>query len=401
MTDPAAKRPPATGGRALFLVCLYGVLGFGLEYVLSAALPLLVLERGGDAAVVGLLVAAYGIPTVVLRPILGRVIDTPLRPKVIRGAAAILGLAPLGYLIPALPAMLATRIVQGIGWSGYGTGGQVMLARVAHPARRGQASGYYQATPSLAILVGPSIGLWLYASVGAHGPFLLSAALGLAALALTRWLPIGPPPTPEAHVERRPVRLILGLFDRSAVVPMVLIATFMSVNSLFVIFAPVYARAHAIPIEQLALYYPAYGAVSLFGYLFLARTSDRIGRRRAIVIGCVGAIVGISLAALWPGLIGLAVGSGLYGIATAVVASSVSALTMERAAPGRMGSAMATYSVGYQLGLSVGGAAWGAILSVFGYPWPFVGGALMVAVALAITLAGLGPARPVRAAAAT
>jgi hypothetical protein len=45
---------------------------------------------------------------------------------------------------------------------------------------------------------------------------------------------------------------------------------------------------------------------------------------------------------------------------------------------------MATYSVGYQLGASVGGAAWGALITLVGYPWPFVGGVLMVGVSLAL-----------------
>jgi MFS family permease len=380
--------------RALGLVCLYGLLGFGHESVMAGVLPLVVLERGGGAAFVGLLVAAYGIPTILLRPLVGRVMDTRWRPTAVRSGAAIIGLAPLGYLFPSLPAMVVTRVVQGVGWAAYGTGGHAILARIATPTRRSEAAGYYNATPALAVLIGPTIGLWLYANVSVAGPFLLASALGLGGLLVTRWLPLAPvAPAPTADGSAPPpapkVRLILGLFDPAAIVPMLLIGTFMSVQSLFVIFAPVFAREHDIPIEQLAIYYPIYGVVLLVAHLLLGRVSDRVGRFPAIVSGGLVAIVGLAIAAAVPDLVGLVVGGGLYGVATALISSTVSAVTMESAPPERTGSAMATYSVGYQLGASIGGAAWGTVIAVAGYPWPFVGGALMVAASLAIAVARL------------
>jgi len=163
---------------------------------------------------------------------------------------------------------------------------------------------------------------------------------------------------------------------------MLLIGTYMSVQSLFVIFAPVYARESGIPIEQLGIYYPLYGTVILVAHLTLGRVSDHFGRWPAIATGCVIAMFGLAVATLVPGLVGLLIAGGLYGIATALITSTVSAVTMESAPPERTGSAMATYSVGYQLGASVGGAAWGMVISLAGYPWPFVGGIGMIGIAL-------------------
>jgi MFS family permease len=384
--------------RALAFVCLFGLLGFGHEAVMAGALPLVVYERGGDAAFVGLLVAAYGIPTILLRPLVGRVMDTRWRPLAVRSGATIIGLAPLGYLIPTLPSMVATRLVQGVGWAAYGTGGHAILARIAAPTRRSEAAGYYNAMPALATLLGPTIGLWLYANVSTAGPFALASALGLGGLLVTRWLPLAPvaPAATAAGIDRPKVRLVLGLFDPVAIVPMLLIGTFMSVQSLFVIFAPVFAREHDIPIERLALYYPVYGVTLLIAHLVLGRVSDRVGRFPAIVSGCLVAIVGLAIATVSPDLVGLLVAGGLYGVATALISSTVSAVTMETAPPERTGSAMATYSVGYQLGASIGGAAWGTVIAVVGYPWPFVGGAVMVALSLVIAVTRLRRGSPTR-----
>jgi len=376
----SAARNATVDRRALALVCLFALLGFGHENVMAAVLPLVVIDRGGDAAFVGILVAAYGIPTIALRPILGRLLDMPHRDRVIRGGAAIIGVAPLGFILPALSTMVLTRVVQGAGWAAYGTSGHAILARIAPRGRRSEAAGYYNAMPALAVLLGPAAGLWLYANVSEVGPFVLASALGLAGLALTSRLPSGATARTGVDTPVRPtVRLVAGLFDRSAVIPMLLIGTFMSVQSLFVIFAPVYARVKGIPIEQLGLYYPAYGAVVLVAHLTLGRMSDRFGRWPAVGLGCVLAIAGLSVAALGAGLAGLLVGGILYGIATSLVTSTVSAVTMESVPSERTGSAMATYSVGYQLGASVGGAAWGTVITLAGYPWPFILGAGMVA----------------------
>lgn len=396
-----------SGRRALALVCLFAFVGFGHESVMAPVLPLIVLARGGDAALVGALVAAHGIPSIVLRPILGRWFDTPRRPRIVRAGAAIIGLAPLGYILPSLPAMLVTRTVQGVGWAAYGTAGHAILALAAPAGRRGEAAGYYNAMPALAVLVGPAVGLWLFANVGDAAPFLLSAVLGLTGLAITTWLPLRPgvrpraeepavaasiaaaalpPPAPAGR------RLVAGLFDPVAVVPMVLIAAFMSVQSLFVIFAPVFTTSRGIPIEQLGLYFPAYGAVLLVAQLTLGRVSDGFGRRPTVALGCSIAIGGLVVAGTAGDLLGLLVGGSLYAVATALTTSTLGAVAMESAPPERTGSAMATYSLGYQLGASIGGAAWGALISVAGYPWPFLLGALVLAGTLALA-AGLLPHR--------
>ncbi len=385
-------------GRSLLLVCLFALVGFGHENVIAPVLPLIVLERGGDAAVVGLLVAAYGIPSVVLRPMLGRWLDTPRRPLIVRAGAAVIATAPLGFLVSALPAMIATRTVQGVGWAAYGTAGHAILARVAPAARRGEAAGYYNAMPALAVLIAPTIGLWLFTTSGDAAPFLVSAALGVTGLALTRLLPLHTVAASSTVPAPKP-RLVVGVFDPVAVVPMILIATFMSVQSLFVIFAPVFARNRGIPIEQLGLYYPAFGGVVLLAQLSLGRVSDRFGRRPVIALGCCVAIVGMIAAGLATDLGGLLLGGSLYGLATALVTSTVGAVAMESAPPERAGSAMATYSLGYQLGTSLGGAAWGAIIAAIGYPWPFVVGAIVLAGALGLALALVPGRQPSRAAA--
>ena len=370
-------------------VCLLGLLGFAHETIIQPVLPLVVLRAGGDAAFIGLLVAAYGIPTILLRPLIGRALDTWSHAGIQRGSALLIAAAPLGYLLPLGAITLAVRGLQGLGWAGYGAGAHALLAKIAPVGRRGEASGYYNATHALAILVGPAAGLWLFQNAGAHTPFLLASAVGFAGLLVSLRLRF-----PGSERDRHPVLsdgVIGGIFERSAIVPMVLVAAFQSVQSLFLIFAPVYATATGIPIESLALYYPIYGIVILFGQLTLGRVSDRCGRRNTLIGGNAIAALGVGTVALVGGLEGLVLGASLYGVGNALVTSTLGATTIDGARPGRIGAATATYSLGYQLGASVGGALWGVLISTAGFPWPFLAGSVVIASCVVATRALVRP----------
>jgi hypothetical protein len=69
-------------------------------------------------------------------------------------------------------------------------------------------------------------------------------------------------------------------------------------------------------------------------------------------------------------------------------APAISAMTIDRAPAGRVGSAMATYSIGHQLASNGSSALWGALIAVAGFGWTF--GA---AIALQVITIGLSTAR--------
>ena len=76
--EPRAKREPAKPrlyDRGFVTLCAVTLLGFASFALIGPVLPLLVLDLGGDAALVGLIVAVYSVPSVLLRPFIGRLID--------------------------------------------------------------------------------------------------------------------------------------------------------------------------------------------------------------------------------------------------------------------------------------------------------------------------------------
>jgi MFS family permease len=375
------------------VVLLLALLGFGWEQVLRSVIPLIVLERGGGAALVGIAAAVYSLPSLLFRPLIGRLVDSWHHGRLLLLGAIVAAVTPIGLLLPGILLLIPTRFVQGTGWATYSVSSQAFMAKIAPPDRRGTASGYYQSMVALALLVGPSLGTWLFVGMGLGAPVLVASALGFTAVLVAARVRIpvqadaapAPAPTRQAARPTETGSRLRHVLEPAALPGTFMLATFMSGQALFNVFAPVYAISIGEPVESLVLYYPVYGAVLTLSQLSAGRISDRVGRALAVRVGSGIAIVALLVAGLGGGMATLTLGAGLYAVGVALVSSATSALTIDRAPQGRLGSAMATYSLGYQIAAGAGSLLWGAIIAVSGFLPAFLGAIAMQVLTVAAT----------------
>lgn len=372
------RRPSAPGvvltGRSLstrpFLsVLALALLGFGMEALLRPVVTLTIIARGGDAVLVGLIAGAYALPSLLFRPLIGRLVDRWRHGFLLRLGGLVMAAAPLGMLLPSILPILTARFVQGTGWSFFSVSNHALMAKSAPATRRGEASGYFNAMPALALLVGPAAGVALF-TIDGRLPFIVAAIVGVATVAVAMATAV-PAPIPDQVVPAEPRGRMHRILEPSAIPAMLMTTTFMAAQALFIVFAPVYALAVGAPVEALTIYYPVYGAVLTIGYVLAGRVSDVLGRTLTVRVGCVLAIIGLAIAALPMGLVTLLIGGAGYAVATSLVAPTMSALTMDRALPGRIGAAMATFSIGYHIATGLSSIVWGALIAAIGFPWPF------------------------------
>ena len=360
-------------------------LGFGIEVGLRTVLPLVILDRGGDAFAVGVLITAGTIPSLLFRPFIGRLIDTWRHDVILRvGALVLTAGAPL-YIGGSLLVLGGARVFQGVGWAMYSVANHALMAKLAPPGRRGEASGYYMAMPAIATLVGPAVGVAVYLNAGEAPAIGLTFLLGIIASVIAFTVAISPraEPTARRADETGPRPRVL---ERSSFPSTVMVTTFMSAQSLFIVFPPIFLTQAGAPLEILTIYYPIYGSAKAIGQLVVGRVSDRLGRIAPIITGCAIAIAGLAGFFFLDAVPGLFTASIAYALGMAFAGPAIGALAIDRAPEGRVGAAMATYTLGYQLATGVSGVLWGAIIAGFGYPWPFVAAAGMIAVTIAVGL---------------
>jgi MFS family permease len=350
------------------------LLGFSQYHLLQPLVPLLVVDLGGDAALVGVMALAFGIPSILIRPVLGRFVDLHGDSVMVMIGTAILGAGAALYAIPALIGIAIGRVVQGTGWAALNTGGYSLLARMAPPDRRGEASGYYAVAPAVAQLVMPGLGILLYSATGAWLPLMFAVIATVAGLLVMATGPI--PRAPALTTDKVKVSW-RGLTESSAFLPMALEAVNAATQSIFTFFMPVIVLGLSLPVEALTLYYPAYGLTMVVGRLLTPRVSDRVGRSPVLIAGVALALATLVIGASASSMFVLAFAGCLAAFSGALLTPTLSALTIDRASPGRIGAAVATYSLGYQIGLGIGGALWGFLIASLGVRSPFVAAAAL------------------------
>jgi MFS family permease len=397
--EPQAAVSAATGYRPVLYtlpfvgLCIVAFLGFAQNFTLQPILPLLVFDLGGDATMVGIVFAVFSIPSIALRPHIGRLADRLGSRRVLAIGTAGIGLAGPIYLVSSLPLVLLNRVVHGTAWAAFNTGGASTMARLAPAERRGEASGIYDLMPGLAILVMPSVALLLYAQTGLVGPLLIATGLGLAATAAVFLLI---PDDGLARADRRS-ESGGGLLEPSAVLPMTFQLLLTAAVSLFVVYPPVLAAARGIPLSDLAVYYPIYGLTLVLVRAASGRFLDRFPRSVVIAAGASFAAAGLLIAATATSVLVLTVGGVLYAAAAGFTSPAMMALVMDHSPPARLGSAMATYTLGFQFGSGLGAALWGLLIDSVGFPWPFLVAAglqlamLLIVIRLRPTLARRAP----------
>src|SRR5207344_1854547 len=102
--------------------------------------------------------------------------------------------------------LFAARLVQGAADAITWVVGFALIADRYGPDERGRVTGIVMSGTSVAIMVGPTIGGWLYEIGGIRAPFLLVAALAVVAALGFLWLDV---PSAVAKSEAVPIGVVL------------------------------------------------------------------------------------------------------------------------------------------------------------------------------------------------
>jgi len=382
-----STKPESIWTRAFALLCFAEFLGYAQHAVLQPTFPLYVTHLGGSPAIVGLVIASFGVLSVVSRPILGYWADR----------WSITGVMILGFLaqavslslclIPFTGATILANGLRGIGWSGMNTGAYTLLAISAPTARRGEASGYFGAAQAAATVLLPAVALWIIeAQFGFHIAFIVAMSLVLmgaaAAYVLSREIASGPRDMHAAPKESW-WREIISVFDRSILVPAAL--AFMLFLSLTCLSSFIVLYARQIGVGYFGWYYVVIGTTSMLARPLLGRVSDKIGCGSSLVVAFSLQTIALLVVPAVTNLAGTMVAGALYFTGSAIGGARILALAIENAPPERRARALASFSVAFPLSNGAGGLLYGFVVDLAGYTWMYIIAASLCASGLILT----------------
>ncbi len=384
----AHGRPESIWTRTFTLLCAVQFFGYAQHFVLQPTFPVYITHLGGSPVIVGLVIACFGVASVLSRPIIGywadRWSETGVLILGLLGQAASISLC----FIPSAGVTMFANGLRGIGWSGMTTGGYTLLATSAPAARRGEASGYYGAVQSCATILFPAVALWIIDAPfgGFHVAFILAMSLALAGAltgaALSRQVARAPRRRQTEQSESW-WRDIVSVFDRDILLAATLLFTSHLSLPCLTSFAVLYARQ--LGIGHFGWFFVVTGVTSVLARPLLGRISDRIGCGRSLIAAFTLESTALVILSYSTSLFGMMFSGALYFMGSAIGGTRILALAMENAPVERRGRAMASFSVAFPLSNGLGALLNGLAVDLAGYSWMFIIAAVICACGLALT----------------
>jgi MFS family permease len=336
---------------------------------------------------IGVAIAVYGLARFLLAMPAGRLADgLGRRPALALGGLVTAAGNLLCAYAPTFAALVAGRFVAGAGAALVLISGQIVLADITTPARRGRTMAVYQGVFLFAVSIGPLPGGLLAEHYGLRAPFLAYAVAGVLAAALA-WLFI-----PETRSVQD-----FGVWGEApaSFVAQVRILTghrgFMLVS--LVSFMNAVARTgglfNVIPVlahDRLGLNADRIGLglalASLVGLVVIYPSGvlvDRYGRKSVIVPATLMAGISLVLFLLAPSYAWFLAGCVAWSVAAGVGGAAPAAYAADVAPPGMNAAAMSGFRMLADLGYVVGPIALGLATDLVGADATLGGAALLLA----------------------
>jgi multidrug resistance protein len=176
-------------GAAVALVTLATFTDLVAYSICVPVLPDFARRLGASATMIGLLFASFGATLVAVGVPTGALSDRVGRKLPLVGGMLALAASTAAFAVAdSLPQLFAARLMQGAADGVTWVVGLALVADLYGPEERGRVMGYVMSGTSVGIIVGPSIGGWMYELGGVTLPFAFASALSLVCALGFAWI---------------------------------------------------------------------------------------------------------------------------------------------------------------------------------------------------------------------
>jgi len=333
----------------IFLV-LSNFLMYITYYAILSALPIyLVTDLHASKSQVGVVVGAYTIASVLVRPFSGFTLDRFGRRTIFLLALVIYALLFAGYLVAfSILAIMMLRFAQGITWGFTTVSGSTVAADIVPVSKRGEGIGYFALSTTLGMSVGPVIGLFVCNQWGYLALFITGCFVSLASLACV-------------YAIRMRKRFVVGrrlpfkwdsLFDKNSVRPSLNVFITMISYGALLSFIALYGRE--IGIRNSSLYFLIFSVGIAAARLTSGKEFDRHGPRRIITLCIILLMIGFPLLAMARNAVLFYLSAIIIGFGNGVIFPVFQTMVNNLADTGHRGAANSTLYTAVDIGMGLG-----------------------------------------------
>ncbi len=383
MSAEVAVAAPRAGRSfaALFAVTFCGLLAVG------AVLP--VLPRyvhgtlGYGDVTVGIVIGAYAVTGLLLRPFAGRLADRRGRKPTLLLGVLVLACGGLLYLPElGLAGVILARLATGAGEGTLYTAGSAWIVDMAPVARRGRILGLYGLAVWGGFSVGPLAGELLLDLGGYTAVWIFAAAMPLLGALVAAQVPdpFVPHPNAAPHPLIAPEATGPGLAVALAAVGYAAVASFV------ILHLEDRGVGHGV------LVFGALAVTVVITRLVAGDLPDRAGAIRVAIIASLVEAAGLVMIGLAESLPVALLGGFAMGAGFSLLNPSLMLIALGRVTPASRGAAMGTFTAFFDAGVGLGAPLAGAAAALSGYQGAFLFAATLAAASALLSLTRLrGP----------
>ncbi|KAA0273190.1 MAG: MFS transporter [Acidobacteria bacterium] len=322
---PPVRASSERSRRAILTIAIGSIaLETALLGMVAPLLPEIESRTGAGDEALGLALAAYAIPILLISIPVGRLADRLGRRPLLLGGLLLTGLGSIMIaLSAALPPLLLGRTVQGVGATLSWVAALALVSDLARPGRKGEALGFAFAANSLGAVGGPALGGIAGGTVSFEAPFFLVAAVALVILAAG--LVVLPRAAPAVAAPRGRARIVPLLLRPAAVVPALVSATGATALGLIDFVVPLdFDRRLGTTAAAVGVIFAAIALIDAAVAPPAGKAGDRLGRRPVALAGTLTMAASGFLLATLGGLAGACVALAILavGLSLAFAASA-------------------------------------------------------------------------------
>ncbi|WP_028610092.1 MFS transporter [Paenibacillus harenae] len=346
-------------------------------YLLLPTLPLFIKDMGGTESQVGLAAGAFTLTAVVFRPVIGGLLDRYGRRPFIIGGLLLFVLSMYLYnWVSTIAVLLALRVLHGASWALSTTAVSTSITDIIPATRRGEGMGWFGMAMTVAMAIGPALGIAVLGDGAYHSLFWLATGLSFAALLLVYLTPVPEHPKPESRK--------IVLFEKS-VFPLTVALFFLSVAyGGITTFLPLFGASIQV---NPGTFFFVYALALTLARPIAGKLSDRLGEANVILPGLIVTVLSLVVLSFSEGLVGVVVAAVLYGIGFGSAQPALQAANLRLAPPDKRGVASASFMTAFDLGIGLGSIILGWVSQYTGYKVLFIvcAGSVLVSAIVFIT----------------
>lgn len=347
---------------------------FLIFYSQMTVLPFFVLDELHQAKEsVGLVTSIFLLASVMIRPLAGNWLDTIGRKKILLLSLIIFLLSTgLYFIAHTYTTLLILRFFQGIGFGLATTATGAIAADLVPNSKKGEGIGYYGMFMSIAMVVGPYLGLMLIQHYTYSVLFIICTVFALISfvLALFTKLPLQSNQLIERDTQQSTKFSFRKLFESSAIPISIAAGIFALSYSSISSYVSLFAKE--LGLESIAgIFFIIIGLAVIFSRPFTGRWFDMYGENKIIYPALIIYMIGMILLSFTEHAFLYMTTAAIIGLGYGAVIPSFQTISVQYAPSHRRGAATATYFFFFDTGFGIGAFVNGIIQAKTSFQFMF------------------------------